>query len=117
VNALGQLVDNAIKFTSSGGRVVIGAHGPAQPPEGPHQSYAVIGVADSGVGIPFEQQRLLFEAFTQADMSDRRRFGGMGLGLALASRIVMAHGGQITLKSEPGRGSVFAIWLPMDKSQ
>ncbi len=113
VNALSHLVDNAIKFTASGGRVVLGAHGPAQQPGGGNRPHAVIAVADSGVGIPTERQHLLFKAFSQADMSDRRRFEGIGLGLALAHRIVAAHGGRITLKSEPGQGSTFAIWLPM----
>ncbi|HLF25650.1 MAG TPA: hybrid sensor histidine kinase/response regulator [Anaerolineae bacterium] len=112
-NALGHLVDNAIKFTPKGGRVVLGAHSPVQGPGQTPRPHVVIGVADSGVGIPVERQRLLFKAFTQADMSDRRHFEGIGLGLALAHRIVVAHGGQITLKSEPGKGSTFAIWLPL----
>jgi signal transduction histidine kinase len=112
-NALGQLVDNAIKFTDAGGRVVIGAHGPIRFPGGGQQPYAVLGVADSGIGIPVERQKALFKAFTQADMSDRRRFEGIGLGLALANRILKAHSGHITLKSEAGRGSTFALWIPM----
>jgi len=113
-NALSQMVDNAIKFTSSGGRVVIGARGPARAPGAGAQPHVVIAVADSGVGIPPERQSLLFKSFTQADMSDSRRFEGIGLGLALAHRIVAAHNGQITLKSAPGQGSLFAIWLPLD---
>ena len=115
-NALSQLVDNAIKFTAQGGRVVIGARGPLQAPGGSRQPHAVIAVADSGVGIPLDRQQALFKAFSQIDMSDRRRFEGIGLGLALANRIIQAHGGQITLKSEPGRGSTFALWLPMRAS-
>jgi signal transduction histidine kinase len=111
-NALGQLVDNALKFTPAGGRVIVGAHGPVRSPSGADQPHAVIAVVDTGVGIAAEQQRALFKAFSQADMSDRRRFEGIGLGLALANRIVSAHGGQITLKSEPGHGSTFAMWLP-----
>jgi signal transduction histidine kinase len=112
-NALSHLADNAIKFTAAGGRVVLASHGPVQPPEGGQQPYVVIAVVDSGMGIPVERQHLLFRAFSQADMTDRRRFEGIGLGLALAQRIVAAHGGRITLKSEPGKGSTFAIWLPM----
>jgi signal transduction histidine kinase len=73
----------------------------------------VIAVVDTGEGIPADRQRLLFKAFSQIDMSDRRRFEGVGLGLALAHRIVVAHGGQISLRSEPGHGSTFAIWLPL----
>lgn len=112
-NALSQLADNAIKFTDRGGRIAIGARGPVHAPGDDRQTYVVIAVADSGVGIPAERQQALFKAFSQLDMSDRRRFEGIGLGLALASRIVKAHGGLITLKSEPGHGSTFALWLPM----
>jgi len=54
----------------------------------------------------------LFTAFNQADMSTTRRFGGMGMGLALAKRILEAHGGRITFKSELGHGSLFALWIP-----
>jgi two-component system sensor histidine kinase/response regulator len=75
--------------------------------------YVVIAVADSGVGIPVEKQQAIFQAFTQVDMSDQRRFGGLGMGLTIASRIVTAHGGRIMLKSEPGQGSTFAMWLPV----
>jgi len=114
-NALDQLLDNAFKFTPEGGRILVGVHGPAHAPwDGAGQSvYAVIAVADSGVGIPAEKQPAIFQAFTQVDMSDRRRFGGLGMGLTIAARIVNAHGGRIMLKSEPGQGSVFAMWLPM----
>jgi signal transduction histidine kinase len=114
-NALDQLLENAFKFTPVGGRILVGLHGPARAPwDGAGQSlFAVMAVADSGAGIPAEKQQAIFEAFTQADMSDRRRFGGLGMGLTIASRIVNAHGGRITLKSEPGQGSLFAMWLPM----
>lgn len=114
-NALNQLVDNAIKFTPAGGRVVIGGHGPARPPNGSLEPHAIIGVADSGIGIAAERRELIFKSFTQLDMSDRRRFEGIGLGLALAHRIVDAHGGQLTFKSEPNKGSLFTIWLPLAK--
>jgi signal transduction histidine kinase len=113
-NALNQLVDNAIKFTSQGGRIVIGAHGPTRPPNGSAKPHVVIAVADTGIGIPADRQRLLFQSFTQVDMSDRRRYEGIGLGLALAHRIVAAHGGQLTFKSEAKKGSLFTIWLPIE---
>jgi signal transduction histidine kinase len=114
-NALDQLLDNAFKFTPEGGRILVGLHGPTRAPwDGAGQAvYAVLAVADSGVGIPAEKQSDIFQAFTQVDMSDRRRFGGLGMGLTIATRIVNAHGGRIMLKSEPGQGSVFAMWLPM----
>jgi len=113
VNALGHLVENAIKFTAAGGRVMLGAHGPVRAPGGGQRPHVVIAVIDSGVGISSDQQQRLFKAFSQVDMTDRRRFEGIGLGLALAQRIVVAHGGCISLKSEVGKGSTFAIWLPI----
>ena len=114
-HALGQLLDNAIKFTLPGGRIVVGAHGPTRAPwpEAGPTLFAVMAVADSGVGIPPEKQQAIFRAFTQVDMSDQRKFGGLGMGLTIAARIVSAHGGRIMLKSEPGKGSTFAIWLPV----
>ncbi|HEY4688370.1 MAG TPA: hybrid sensor histidine kinase/response regulator [Anaerolineae bacterium] len=114
VNALSHLVENAIKFTPAGGRAAIGAHGPVRGPDGADAPHVVIAVTDTGVGIPADRQHLLGQAFTQADMSDRRRFEGIGLGLALAHRIVAAHRGRITFKSGPGKGSTFAIWLPLN---
>ncbi len=114
-HALGQLLDNAIKFTLPGGRIVVGAHGPMRAPwpEAGPSFFVVMAVADSGVGIPPEKQQAIFKAFTQVDMSDQRKFGGLGMGLTIAARIVSAHGGRIMLKSEPGKGSTFAIWLPI----
>jgi signal transduction histidine kinase len=114
-HALGQLIDNAIKFTPPGGRIKVAAHGPTPPPwtQALQSSFAVIAVIDTGPGIPLEKQQAIFQAFTQTDMSDHRRYSGLGMGLAIASRIVLAHGGRITLNSEPGKGSMFAMWLPM----
>jgi signal transduction histidine kinase len=114
-HALGQLLNNALKFTPPGGRIVVGVHGPTRPPwpEAGQSLYAVMAVADSGVGISPEKQRAISQAFTQVDASDQQRLGGLGMGLTIAARIVSAHGGRITLKSEPDRGSTFAIWLPV----
>jgi signal transduction histidine kinase len=114
-HALSQLIDNAIKFTPTGGRIAVGVAGPTPPPwtQSLPSSFAVVAVMDSGPGIPLDKQQAIFQAFTQMDMSDSRRFGGLGMGLAIASRIVVAHGGRLTLRSDPGRGSTFAMWLPM----
>ena len=114
-NALGQLLENALKFTHPGGRIMVGIHGPTRAPwpEAASSPFSVIAVIDSGIGIPADQQRAIFEAFTQVDMSDQRRYGGLGVGLTITARIVKAHGGRVTLKSEPGKGSTFAMWLPM----
>jgi signal transduction histidine kinase len=80
-------------------------------------SAIAVSVRDTGIGIPAETQRNLFTAFNQADMSTTRRFSGMGMGLALAKRIVEAHGGRITFKSDTGQGSLFALWVPVRQNQ
>jgi signal transduction histidine kinase len=110
-SALVHLVDNAVKFTPDGGTITISVHGQAMLPDGSEAAVA-IAVRDSGIGIPPDLQQKLFTAFSQADMSTTRRYGGMGIGLALAGRIVAAHRGKITFKSKLGNGSVFALWVP-----
>jgi signal transduction histidine kinase len=111
-SALIQLVDNALKFTPDGGVITIGVHGMVMLP-GTEIPAAAISVRDTGIGIEPEVQQKLFTAFSQGDMSATRRHGGMGIGLALAARIVEAHGGRITFKSELGHGSLFVIWVPV----
>ena len=115
-SALMHLVDNAIKFTPENGAVIIGVHSLVFVPETDTPAIA-ISVRDTGIGIPAETQQNLFSAFNQADMSATRRFSGMGMGLALAKRIVEAHGGRITFKSDAGQGSLFALWVPVRQNQ
>jgi two-component system, sensor histidine kinase and response regulator len=99
------LVGNAIKFTSAGEIVVrvrlekISAA----------STHLVFSVADSGCGVPADKQQLIFEAFSQADVSTTRRFGGTGLGLAICSRLVQLMDGRIWLESEAGKGAVFSF--------
>lgn len=104
--ALGQLIDNAIKFTPAGGSVTVSLN--AGPPEGE----AVLAVADTGVGIAAEHIPAIFAPFFQVDGSTTRRYEGTGLGLALVKRITEAHGGRVDVASQLGRGSRFTLHLP-----
>jgi signal transduction histidine kinase/CheY-like chemotaxis protein len=105
------VVSNAVKFTENG-RVTVSA-GPYVRANGPGR-WIRIAVQDSGIGIAPAQRDRLFEPFKQAESSISRRFGGSGLGLALARRLARALGGDLVLEdSEPGRGSRFAITLPV----
>ncbi len=97
------LVGNSIKFTELG-QVELEVALEAQ--EGDELRLHFI-VSDTGIGIPPEKQRLIFEAFSQADSSTTRRFGGTGLGLTISSRLVEAMRGKIWVESEPGKGSNF----------
>src|SRR5438067_5960719 len=97
-----KLVDNAIKFTAQGGVAVrLDAEAAA------HETLLHCSVADTGIGIPREQQETIFEPFVQGDGSATRRYGGTGLGLAIASDVVQLMGGNIWVESEAGRGSTF----------
>lgn len=100
---LGHLVDNAIKFSPGGGAITLRAW--ADP------ETVSVSIADEGIGIPPEHLDRIFERFYQIDGSTKRRFGGMGVGLALVWEIVEAHGGSVGVESEPGRGSTFTITL------
>ena len=102
---LTNLCDNAIKFTTKG-RVVIRLDGtPAE-----EDAWALhMSVQDSGIGIDPDKQQRIFEAFSQADSSTTRRFGGTGLGLTICSRLANLMGGRIWLESQPGQGSTFHV--------
>ncbi len=75
----------------------------------------VLQIRDTGIGIPPDQQKRIFARFYQVDGSAQRRYGGMGLGLALVKEVVDTHGGTISLKSEIGKGSVFTVILPISE--
>ncbi len=101
------LVANAIKFTDAG-EVVVRAEVAGDPaPEG--DIGLRLTVRDTGIGIPQDQQERIFRAFEQEDSSTTRKYGGTGLGLTIAARLVALMHGQITVESEPGRGSTFAF--------
>jgi signal transduction histidine kinase/DNA-binding response OmpR family regulator len=97
------LVGNAIKFTSQG-EVALGVKALGT---GAEQGVLQFTVSDTGIGIPPEKQKLIFEAFTQADTSTTRRYGGTGLGLTISTRLVEMMGGTIWVESKPGRGTRF----------
>ena len=106
------LVGNAIKFTDEG-EVVVRVEidqgdGPPPPPRAGEVGLRFT-VRDTGIGIPPDQQERIFRAFEQEDTSTTRKYGGTGLGLTIAARLVALMGGTITVDSEPGRGSTFAF--------
>jgi PAS domain S-box-containing protein len=103
------LLSNAIKFTS-GGEVELSAHLAGQSGA---EARITFSVRDTGIGIPVEKQKAIFDAFTQADSSTTRKYGGTGLGLTISSRLIALMGSTIQLKSEPGSGSTFSFTLTM----
>jgi two-component system, sensor histidine kinase and response regulator len=97
------LLGNAIKFTSQG-EVVLCVKTEAVTPQ---DVVMHVSVKDTGVGIPLDRQKSVFEAFTQVDGSVTRTYGGTGLGLTISTQLVRLMGGQLSLESEPGMGSNF----------
>ena len=97
------LVGNAIKFTERG-EVALHIETQSQTEDGVELHFVV---TDTGIGIPREKQKLIFEAFAQADASMTRKYGGTGLGLAITSQLVKMMGGRLWVESEPGQGSTF----------
>ena len=102
------LLDNAIKYTPEGGKVTITV---AQ-----RDAHAVLEVADTGLGISANDLPHVFDRFYRADKTRSRQMGGTGLGLSIVRSICLAHGGQVTVNSTEGRGSLFRVELPLATS-
>lgn len=105
------LVNNAIKFTPKGS-VTLSVELMAQPPDDSCQALR-FSVIDTGIGIPKERQKAIFERFSQADESTTRRFGGTGLGTAIAYQLVRLMGGQLRVESDPDHGSIFSFVIEL----
>jgi signal transduction histidine kinase len=103
--ALANLVDNAIKY--SGDRRVLRVEAALR------DGHLVVAVADEGMGIPPEEQERIFEKFYRIGRSETQGRRGSGVGLALVRHIMDAHGGRVTVESQPGRGSRFTLWFPL----
>jgi signal transduction histidine kinase len=102
---LWNLFENAVKYSPAADTVWVVVAGKARQVE--------IAVRDQGAGIPRHEQRRIFERFVRGSLARENNIRGTGVGLAMARQIVRAHGGDITVESEPGRGSTFRVLLPV----
>ena len=109
---LTNLIGNAFKFTEEGS-----IHINARSVQKGLNMQARIEVIDTGIGIPKEKQRLIFNEFTQADTKTEKKFGGYGLGLTISKKLTKLLGGKLTVKSEEGKGSTFSVYLPLEISK
>ena len=101
------IISNAVKFTEEGYvRIKVSSENISQ------KCFIKIAVEDTGIGIPEDKHKIIFESFTQADGSTTRKYGGTGLGLTITHKLVQLLGGEIVVTSEPDKGSVFTLLVP-----
>jgi two-component system, OmpR family, phosphate regulon sensor histidine kinase PhoR len=108
IQAMSEIADNAIRFTPAGGEVIVRLE---TVEDDTGRLWVVFSIADTGPGIPQEEQPRIFDRFFRGALTESGQLSGTGLGLSIAEAIVVAHGGQITLETGPG-GTTVKVWLP-----
>jgi two-component system phosphate regulon sensor histidine kinase PhoR len=108
---LDNLINNAIRYTPAGGKITVSAGKAAAK----GREWAILTVADTGMGIPEEERPQVFERFFRGEKPRTLQISGTGLGLAIVKEIVELHGGRVTVDSEVDRGSRFTVWLPLSE--